>query len=303
MTEIIPSWVSGFRCIADQCRHSCCIGWEIDIDAGSAQAYQTRTDALGQRLRASMVRDEAGTFSFRLDEQERCPFLNRQGLCDLILEAGEGSLCQICRDHPRYRTEFLAFTEVGLGLCCEEACRELLFRQAPLTPELPEDLALSEDEQAFLSLRSRLLALIQDRQLTMSQRVEQLCRATSIPLPEFDRTAMAGFLLELEQLDPAWGSWLNQWKTLTPTEQPSCLELPLEQLLTCLLLRHFSKAWEEGGEQEYLQFCLLCWAILRDMLCCLPKLTRETIIDTVRMFSSEIEYSQENTDALLDLFF
>ena len=30
MTVTVPSYYKDFKCIADKCRHSCCIGWEID---------------------------------------------------------------------------------------------------------------------------------------------------------------------------------------------------------------------------------------------------------------------------------
>ena len=27
-----PDYYSQFKCIADQCRHTCCVGWEIEVD-------------------------------------------------------------------------------------------------------------------------------------------------------------------------------------------------------------------------------------------------------------------------------
>jgi lysine-N-methylase len=32
MKLIAPDTYPEFCCIADRCRHSCCIGWEIDVD-------------------------------------------------------------------------------------------------------------------------------------------------------------------------------------------------------------------------------------------------------------------------------
>ena len=32
MLYTIPDYYKEFQCIADQCEHSCCIGWEIDVD-------------------------------------------------------------------------------------------------------------------------------------------------------------------------------------------------------------------------------------------------------------------------------
>ena len=37
MKLFAPKYYTEFSCIADRCRHSCCIGWEIDIDADTAE--------------------------------------------------------------------------------------------------------------------------------------------------------------------------------------------------------------------------------------------------------------------------
>ena len=30
--DVYPNYYDKFKCIANRCKHSCCIGWEIDID-------------------------------------------------------------------------------------------------------------------------------------------------------------------------------------------------------------------------------------------------------------------------------
>ena len=35
-----PDSYPRFRCIADRCRHTCCVGWEIDIDPGTLAQYR-----------------------------------------------------------------------------------------------------------------------------------------------------------------------------------------------------------------------------------------------------------------------
>ena len=32
MVTITPNYYMNFKCIADKCRHTCCAGWEIEID-------------------------------------------------------------------------------------------------------------------------------------------------------------------------------------------------------------------------------------------------------------------------------
>ncbi len=78
---------------------------------------------MGERLHKCI--DRSGEMPhFLLGEQERCPFLNGKTSAISFYTAGEGMLCQICTDHPRYRSFFFSErTEIGVGLCCEEAAR------------------------------------------------------------------------------------------------------------------------------------------------------------------------------------
>ena len=41
MHTVIPSFYPDFQCRASRCRHSCCKGWEIDIDEDTAEKYRT----------------------------------------------------------------------------------------------------------------------------------------------------------------------------------------------------------------------------------------------------------------------
>ena len=80
MITYVPSYYRTFKCIAGACRHSCCIGWEIDIDPDTLSRYMSIAGQFGDRLRRG-IKDG----SFALDADERCPFLNSRGLYNIIL--------------------------------------------------------------------------------------------------------------------------------------------------------------------------------------------------------------------------
>ena len=132
MNIYAPDYYKSFKCIAEKCRHSCCIGWEIDIDEETYNYYKSLNDSFGERLRKNIEITD-GIPHFILGENERCPFLNEKNLCDIFSLLGENKLCQICSDHPRYRNFFDTYTEIGLGLCCEEACRLILEKDSKTT--------------------------------------------------------------------------------------------------------------------------------------------------------------------------
>lgn len=125
MKTFVPSYYEKFSCIAEKCSHTCCVGWEIDIDEASLEKYKEIPD-IREKISFS------DTPHFELSKDEVCPFLASSGLCDMISRYGEGMLCQICRDHPRFRNFIAGREEIGLGLVCEEAARIILSEKEPL---------------------------------------------------------------------------------------------------------------------------------------------------------------------------
>lgn len=122
-----PLYYKKFHCIADKCKDSCCsAGWEIDIDAETAELYKNVTGPFGEMLHENI--SKTSPCHFVLDNHHNCPFLNNKKLCDIYINLGEEHLCQICKDHPRYYEWFdeIGVKEAGIGLCCEEAARIIL---------------------------------------------------------------------------------------------------------------------------------------------------------------------------------
>lgn len=161
MNVYAPEYYPSFRCIAGRCGHTCCAGWGIDIDPESLERYQSMPGDFGRRVRSGISLED--TPHFILGAGERCPLLNGDNLCDLILHAGEDALCQICRDHPRFRNYFSGRIEVGLGLVCEAAARLILSWPRPLRLVRLEgegDEEPTEDERWLFDIRERWLSAI-----------------------------------------------------------------------------------------------------------------------------------------------
>ncbi len=311
MRLIGPDGYPQFRCIADRCRHSCCVGWEIDIDRPTMERYRGIPGELGTQLRKWTQVTEEGA-CFRLTEQGKCPFLNEDGLCALILELGEGMLCQICADHPRFRNGFSDRTEIGLGLCCEAAGRLILNWREPmqlvvLGEDEAEENALWPEEEELLSLRTELIKIAQNREKPVEIRAEEVLTRASASFPKKSMAWWAKELLALERLDAGWANWLEQL-TKSSEEQlniPEILEIPLEQLLVYFLYRHLPGALEDGGLSERIAFAVLSWRLVRALYGLVLERMEgeetEALIEAARMYSSEIEYSDENMEKILEL--
>ena len=296
MLTVYPDYYPAFRCIAGACRHSCCIGWEIDIDEESLARYQAMHDPLGERLRNHISADDPPHFV--LGERERCPFLNERNLCDLILEGGEGLLCQICDDHPRFRNFLPGYTEIGLGLCCEGAAQLILSQQEPV--QLLSEGNWEEkdpDAEALLALRKQAFAIVQDRSLSIDKRMDKLlllCQACEPGHP----ADWVDVFLELERLDEGWTAMLQKLeqdgKTIPVPDVP---DVQWEQLLVYFLYRHFLTAWEDGDVGSKAGFAVLSVRLLRCLKGLFPQVE---LAELARMYSAEVEYSTENLDILFD---
>ena len=296
MKIIVPDYYPEFRCIAGACRHSCCIGWEIDIDEETFDRYSCESGSLGQRLRDNM--DYTGTTaSFRLDEKERCPFLTQAGLCDIILHLGEGALCQICRDHPRFRADFSDRTEIGLGLCCEEAARIILSRESPVKLILLTDDGgnefLTAEESELIVRRDALIEIAQDRSVSADVRMDRLCAAAGAVRPVSDFARWSRFYLSLEQMDPAWEKLLRESMVKQPDKHIP--ESTKEQLLVYFLFRHMSAAADDIDFAARAAFAVLSTEIIAGI----TARSNISLLEAARLYSAEIEYSEENTGELI----
>ncbi len=311
MRLIVPAYYPAFRCIAGACRHSCCVGWEIDIDNETREKYMTLTGQLGAQVRRSLV-TTGNTTCFRLLAGERCPHLNADGLCEIILGVGESYLSQICRDHPRYRTYFSDRVEIGLGLCCEEAARLILSWDAPITYITVEDdgerEALTPDEEEVLALRDACLAIACDRERTMTERLSRLAQLTPVDMPSV--AAWAHHLAALERLDPAWDVCLDmllKHETVPQNSGSAPYNIQLgaaeEQFLVYLLGRHLADAADAATCRFYIAFVILSCRTLSALAAvhhaAHGMISVDTYADYARMWSSEIEYSTENVEASL----
>ena len=293
---VAPDYYCEFRCIADRCRHSCCIGWEIDIDPATREAYRRVPGEFGRRLNAAIEDGDVSTF--RLGPGERCPMLSPGGLCELICRLGESALCQICADHPRFRSFFADRTEIGLGLCCEEAARLILSREEPMVLTLLEggdDAPLPPEEARLLSLRADCISLLEQDTRPLRARLDALLDAVGFPLPEKDWAAV---YRGLERLEPAWEHCLNQLDL--HRESPAHLDAPLTRFAVYMLYRHLPGALEDDDLPGRVAFCVLSTRVLAALCAARPACTLADCIEYARMYSAEIEYSEENIAALLD---
>ncbi len=309
MKLLAPSYYPRFSCIAGRCQHSCCIGWEISVDEESFKRFSRLDGGSGKIL--NKIENRNGEYLFRTDETGRCPFLNKDGLCDLIIEYGESVLCPICADHPRFRSFYEDFTEIGLGLSCEEAAKIILTDPSPFTliplSASGEDIALTEDEEEMLSVREEMIEILEDKSMPVEERISALFDLADSDMKTLKYKKISKFLLSLERLDKSWDILINDLADVSPASLPDYIQLPLQKACVYFVYRHMPRAliYDDLYAAMLLSafMCYLLWQLFAKAYAKDPSFS---MVSIARLLSGELEYSDENldliTEELLKLF-
>lgn len=309
MILTFPTFYRDFKCIANRCTDSCCIGWEIDIDSAAYDKYRLMPENFQKNI---AVCD--GVAHFVLTEDERCPFLQKDGLCKIILEHSEDMLCDICREHPRFYEWYGEYKDAGVGLCCEEAVRLLLESEKALEYETVETQEISDDDtpedicKSVFELRKSLFSIINDRSLTLSDRIERCflkIGAKDVIAPcsadEFFAECVE-IAKEMSPFDELWEKYILRLEALDFQEVKKRINKALsenqiryEKSLSYFVFRHFIKACFDGDLLSHFKFAVIM-TILEMLIDCV----NGDLLFNTRYLSKQVEYSEENIDALTD---
>lgn len=290
-----PTYYKKFKCIADRCEHSCCIGWEIDIDQDTLAKYKSLKNGYGATIMDSISLEE--TPHFQLCAGDRCPHLDEHGLCKIILGVGEDYLSVICREHPRFYN-FTSVAEVGLGISCPEAARLVL--SSPDFAEMEEvgEVATEPDDVAFdgRAERSKVYAILQDTADGYITALDQIYRAYSIDAGEDDQWLK--IIDSLEYLNADHKELFLQYSSeLRPEGEEQ--DAYLKHFLAYLIYRHCTEAIGMEDFCARLSFCLFCERLLASLICAQGANTLQEVATLASILSEEIEYSDDNTGALM----
>lgn len=284
-----PSYYNEFECIKGECKHSCCIGWEIDVDRASLEKYNNLTDTFGKTIRDSVADGENPHFML---SGNRCPHLDKDGLCRIISTLGEDYLCDICRLHPRFFNVTKRGVEVGLGASCEEAARIILSSDGYCDiVKIGEEVCEPLDFDA-LPLRDAVYAILSNRDKPYTERLYEIYKAFSVSPALLSDLEWRSVLSSLEYLD---GEDKELFQCFSSDIISTEYDIVLERALAYFVYRHASSAENTEEFRIRIGFAL----VLERLLASCIKATNIPAAELLRTISEEIEYSFENTDALI----
>ncbi len=352
----VPDFYDKFQCIADKCTDSCCIGWEIDVDEQSQEQYKEcaqgkcdftdvnrassdSADSETERRTAfaKIVLQNIEDGHFKLQPGDHCPFLKENGLCEMILQLGEDSLCDICREHPRFVEVYGDIMEKGLGLCCEEAVRLLLtgtvqdksiltFIESEVNDE-PDEMPVGAEEarDAIFQERETIFGILNNNSIPLNQRLIEIldfalamsdCDNSENPNDSENLSEKAihqtwfEILSEGESYGPAWDAAYERiirkgWQQ----PQPLFTDEDGARIVAYLIFRYYAKSLFDGDSLTKVQFAIYFWIMLthfgEELAADSPTgandLTKK--VNAVKLLSKQTEYSEEIMEILADNFF
>ena len=197
VNTFLPKYMIEFKCVSSSCTDSCCTGWDINIDEDTYNKYENSTGELKGLLDRKFIKNEDEYDSFNygfmvLKDENRCPFLNSNMLCDIHGGDGQENLCITCKSYPRvFNIVDNVYEKSGLPSCMEICTRAFLNKDKMEFVESKEDIEEKNieirriiDSEAFEGTESLLqyfwdirvvsINIMQDRSFSIEERLNIL---------------------------------------------------------------------------------------------------------------------------------
>ncbi|MBO5356405.1 MAG: flagellin lysine-N-methylase [Clostridia bacterium] len=292
-----PKYYEDFKCIADKCTHSCCIGWEIDVDKEAMKKYSKLKNGYGREIKNSIENGEAP--HFKLQENGRCPHFSENGLCKIIINCGEKYLCDICREHPRFYNYTNYGYEVGIGMSCPEACRIILnsdsYNDFEVIARGPGNIERIDYDS--LIDREKIFTILKNENLSYENKLNVIYSEYEIDLNFVDKASYLDCINNLEYLNNSHRTLFSAFSLESKASEEK--EKYLERALAYFVYRHCTEAVDYDEFKISLSFCLFCEKLLASLI---SDKTEPDVCELARILSEEIEYNTDNVEKIKELF-
>ena len=114
------SGYNDFKCTANKCKFTCCEGWDINIDKDTYERWEKDEKDSTYLLNGVKTKECNGKEEYFINKEtfEKCPFLDCEGLCNIVKSHGEGYLSKTCHSFPRIKNDFEIKSEFSLSCAC-----------------------------------------------------------------------------------------------------------------------------------------------------------------------------------------
>lgn len=328
MKHIYPKFYEKFNCIAGKCPDSCCKDWDVVIDEETDKFYSSVNSEFGEKIKNLTTTDNDGDRIF-VSQNGKCPFWNKDMLCDIYINLGEEHLCATCRNFPRITQDYTAFAEHTLSFACPEAARLMLLEENAYERFSCLDFDFSDTDYSpefmrfLLKARAKTSEILKDRTKTFARKLK-ICLAFNDEVQKlidnenfsysdiedfhnftdnsynFDCSFIFKLHKELEIMN-------NEWKNLLCNVANKCNELSIssayddefERLALYYIYRYYLNAIDSYDVLSTIKRIVCAYVVIGKTENFLAQNNLQSdLVTLMQQYSKEVEHSYENTDKL-----
>lgn len=139
MKILVPDIYQDFKCIGGECLKTCCMGWTILVDDDTIKKYKENSDPFFTDVLSHLTSAEGSNRQIiKLDDEEKCPFLNEKGLCNIVLNKGDDYIGYVCQTYPRIFLEYNDTIFATVCSSCPEVARMIIDKDDFISYSLDE---------------------------------------------------------------------------------------------------------------------------------------------------------------------
>lgn len=166
------SGYNDFKCTANKCKFTCCEGWDINIDKDTYERWEKDEKDSTYLLNGVKTKECNGKEEYFIKKEtfEKCPFLDGEGLCNIVKSHGEGYLSKTCHSFPRMNNNFGHKRELSLSCACPEVVEILdkIHEKIGMEPESSND---EEEDLLELKIRESLIDIVSEEEFSLDERL------------------------------------------------------------------------------------------------------------------------------------
>ncbi|WP_026506521.1 flagellin lysine-N-methylase [Butyrivibrio sp. MC2013] len=190
----VPYYYDEFACRCGDCRHTCCVGLDINISRdeyfrmmGMETSPELR-DKLDLALKILPDPDPYRYACIAHDYHGDCRLLMPDGYCMLQRERGEDALSLVCRYFPR-SPRFIVGPRAAMSLGCEETIYllcddrnyEYTSRELTFDLDVREDTDENIDTDYFSRIQGEIFECLGRRDISLSEKISIISQRFNAP--------------------------------------------------------------------------------------------------------------------------
>ena len=304
MIHIYPSYYKKFKCIANECPDSCCKDWDVVVDEESESFYNSVHTPFGEKIRSLTITDNDGDRIF-VSQNGKCPFWNKDMLCDIYINLGEEHLCETCKNFPRITQDYTDFVEHTLSLACPEGARLILEEENDYSEF--DNFIYNESDKLMdflLKARAKTSKIFKDRKLSFAQRLKEALRYNKDiqnSLDEIFESESVSDLSYIFEFHNKLEIMSNEWKEIlasaSKNEPDTNHDVEFERLALYYIYRYYLNAIDSYNVLSTIKRIACAYIVLSRC-----ELERDCT-RLMQLYSKEVEHSYENSEMLEDEFY